>query len=260
MKNFNKPITEGYAFDMNSYIKTAWIKVNSEMGTYVGFTLLFFIISAAVSLIPWLNFISSFIQTLLAAVFFIYAAKQKEGNAEFKDFFGGFSFVLPLFLFSITYLVLLLPGFLLLFGVAFPIEDFITIASGGGNDPEMVKGIVKSMVNSTTSFSGVISSLLAIVYFMYIAASYVLVIPLIVLGKLDFWPAIKVSRRTIGNNFMAALGMLLLVGIAIAAAVIVTCGLGTLIALPVMYVVYFEMYDQIYESHYTEIDTEEDRE
>ena len=260
MKNFTKPITEGYAFDMNSYLKAAWIKVNSEMGTYVGFTLLFFIISASVSFIPWLNFISSFFQTLLAAGFFIYAAKQKEGNAEFKDFFGGFSFILPLFLFSIGYLVLLLPGFLLLFGVAFPIEDFITIASGGGNDPEMVKGLVKAMVNSATSASGIISTLLAMVYFMYIAVSYVLAVPLIVLGKLDFWPAMEVSRRTIGKNFMPALGMLFLVGIAISAAVVVTCGLGVLIALPVMYVVYFEMYDQIYESHYSEIDTEDEME
>ncbi len=260
MKNFSKAINEGYAFDMSSYIKTAWSKVNSEMGTYVGFTLLFFIISVLVSFIPWLNFISSFFQTLLAAGFFIYAAKQNDGTAEFKDFFGGFSFILPLFLFSIAYLVILIPGFVLLFGFVFPIEDFITLASGGGNDPEMVKELVKAMLGNVTSASGIISSLLAVVYFLYIAVSYVLAVPLIVLSKLDFWPAMEVSRRTIGKNFMPALGMLFLVGIAISAAVVVTCGLGVLIALPVMYVVYFEMYDQIYESHYSEIETEEDQE
>ncbi|MDE0772378.1 MAG: hypothetical protein OSB25_09295 [Salibacteraceae bacterium] len=258
MKNFNKAINEGYDFDMSNYIKSAWTRVNNEMGTYVSFTLLFFIISIVVSLVPLLNFISSFVQTLLAAGFFIYASKQKEGTAEFKDFFGGFSFILPLLLFSIAYLVLLIPGFLLLFGLSFPIEDFLTLASGGGDDPEIVKELVKSLLANSSSTSGLISSLLAMIYFLYISVSYILSVPLIVLGKLDFWPAMEVSRRTIAKNFMPALGMLFLLGLGISVATVVTCGLGLLLAFPVMYIVYFEMYDQIYEVNYSEIDSEED--
>jgi len=69
----------------------------------------------------------------------------------------------------------------------------------------------------------------------------------------------EVSRRTIGKNFTPAVVMLLLLGIGISIATIVTCGVGLLVAFPMLYLVYFEMYNQIYETSYSEMDTEENK-
>ena len=233
--------------------------VKAQIGTYVGYTLLFFIISSVITMIPVLNYMSSFIQLLLGAGFYIYASKQQNNTAEFKDFFGGFSFILPIFLYTVTYLVILLPGFVILFGFVFPFNDFVSILTGGSNSPEILEQLGKSLLANTASTSGILSTLVAVIYFLYVGVSYILALPLIVIGKLNFWPAMEVSRRTIGKNFTPAVVMLLLLGIGISIATIVTCGVGLLVAFPMLYLVYFEMYNQIYETSYSEMDTEENK-
>ncbi len=246
MKNFSKPYTQGYNFDMNGYIKGAWAKLNAGMGPYIGVTILFVVISILVSFIPLVNIVSGVIQSMLTAGFFIYSSRQQEGRAQFNDFFGGFNFALPIFLYSLVYLAILIPGFLILFGFAFPIEEIIALITSGGNDPEMIRQLGDSYFKSITSGSGLAAIIVAAVYFLYFGISYVLVIPLIVNAKMDFWSAMETSRRTISKNFIPALIMNLLLGIGIAAAIIVTCGIGMLFAFPFIYLVYNEMYEQIY--------------
>ncbi len=246
MKNFTKPITEGYSFDMNAYFKGAWRTLNAKMGAYVGVTILFVLISVIISFVPLLNIVSGFIQTLLTAGFFIYAAKQKTNSAQFSDFFGGFQFALPIFLYSIVYLIILIPGFALLFGFVFPFSEVYELISSGSVRSEDYAELFTATLSNITSPASIAAIILATVYLFYFSISYLLILPLITVGKLEFWPAMEVSRKTIGKNIVPVIGMFILLGIGVGAFVIVTCGVGLLFAFPFIYLVYFEMYDQIF--------------
>lgn len=109
---FNK----GYNTDIGEYIRQGFRIFEKDVGNFIGYTALYFIISIVAGIIP---FGSLLVAGPLTAGFFIVARKIRKGEAyEFGTFFKGFDYFVPLLLYSLIggiltalgFLALILPG------------------------------------------------------------------------------------------------------------------------------------------------------
>jgi len=80
---------------------------------------------------------------------------------------------------------------------------------------------------------------------IYLAVGYIFVLPLVIDKKLDFWPAMEVSRQVVHKQwwpmFLFAIVMLLIVCLGALA-----CGLGLIIAMPVVYAAAMYVYEDLF--------------
>lgn len=109
-----------YQFKMGDYINKGFDIFKKEPGLFIGFTLLYLVISIVLSVIPFVGAIANMaISAPLGAGFFIVAHKiNKNETHSFGDFFKGFDSFMPLFLAGLVgglitllcTLLLILPG------------------------------------------------------------------------------------------------------------------------------------------------------
>jgi len=80
---------------------------------------------------------------------------------------------------------------------------------------------------------------------IYLAVCYIFVLPLVIDKKLDFWPAMEVSRQVVHKNwwpmFLFAIVMLLIVCLGA-----IACGLGLIIAMPVVFAAAMYVYEDLF--------------
>lgn len=80
---------------------------------------------------------------------------------------------------------------------------------------------------------------------IYLAVSYIFVLPLVIDKKLDFWPAMEVSRQVVHKDwwsmFLFAIVMLLIVCLGA-----IACGLGLIIAMPVVFAAAMYVYEDLF--------------
>ena len=80
---------------------------------------------------------------------------------------------------------------------------------------------------------------------IYLAVGYIFVLPLVIDKKLDFWPAMEVSRQVVHKHwwsmFLFAIVMLLIVCVGALA-----CGLGLIIAMPVVFAAAMYVYEDLF--------------
>jgi uncharacterized membrane protein len=158
-------------------------------GGFVGFCLLHFLIQWLLNRTSHLGAVASVaITSPLLMGNFIVSAKLLHGQTpEFRDFFAGFQYFLPLLLLSLVAGVFIAIGTMLL----------------------------------------VIPGLYLIVAYMF--ASY-----LVVDRRLDFWPAMELSRRTVTPQWFGYFAFVLLVALLNLAGA-VALGVGLLVTIPVSF-------------------------
>lgn len=218
-KNTDNLIREGYSTDVSSYLGRGWEIFQQNVGGFVGFLIIIFLINVAFGAVggvldpaandpaseqmpsgisALLSVINSVISVPLNAGFYVVAFKLVKRRATtFSDFFRGFNYFLPLLLASIVTGIFILLGLLLL----------------------IVPGI-------------------------YLAVAYSFTVPLILERKMDFWQAMETSRKLISKRWFSFfwLGLLVfLINIAGALA----CGLGLLVTVPLTYCTYVAAYENI---------------
>lgn len=80
---------------------------------------------------------------------------------------------------------------------------------------------------------------------IYLAVGYLFVLPLVIDKKLDFWPAMEVSRQVVHKHwwpmFLFVIVMLLIVCLGALA-----CGLGLIIAMPVVFAAAMYVYEDLF--------------
>ena len=123
---------------LGDYFKTGWGLFKQFPGGFVGFCLLYLLIQAALHSISYLGAVASFVvSTPLLMGNFIVCAKLLQGQqTDFKDFFSGFQYFLPLLLLSliaglfigIGTLLLIIPGIYLI--VAYMFASYLVVDRG----------------------------------------------------------------------------------------------------------------------------------
>ncbi|GAB4383308.1 MAG: hypothetical protein Kow00121_44950 [Elainellaceae cyanobacterium] len=219
-KNIDNLLREGYATNVSSYLGRGWEIFQQNVGGFVGFVIIIFLINVAFTLAggvldpaasnpsseqtpsgisALLSAINSVISIPLNAGFYIVALKLVKRRATtFSDFFRGFNYFIPLLLASIVTGIFIVLGFLLL----------------------LIPGI-------------------------YLAVAYTFTSPLIIERKMDFWQAMETSRKVVTKQWFSFLWLGILVFF-INVAGALACGLGLLVTVPLTYCTYVAAYENIF--------------
>lgn len=124
-------IARGYNTDAGKYISEGYQIFEKDMGKFIGFTALYFLITSAAVFVPFGPILLS---GPLTAGFFIVARKIKKNESyDFGAFWKGFDFFVPLMLYtlisgilgSLAFLAFIIPGIYLFVGWSFAIPFII---------------------------------------------------------------------------------------------------------------------------------------
>ena len=185
---------------LGDYFKTGWGLFKQYPGGFVGFCLLNLLIQGVLNSLSYVGAVASVAVTSpLFMGNFIVSAKLLQGQTpEFRDFFAGFRYFLPLLLLTVV-----------------------------------------------SSLAIIIGTLLLIIPGIYLAVAYLFAANLVIDRRLDFWPAMELSRRTVNPRWFGFLGfMLLLVLLNLAGAVLL--GVGLLVTIPVSFCAVTVAYAEIF--------------
>lgn len=80
---------------------------------------------------------------------------------------------------------------------------------------------------------------------IYLAVAWTFALPLVVDQKLDFWPAMELSRKVVTRHWWAVFG-LVLVNVLLFLLGAAACGIGVLITVPVAFGAYAYAYEDIF--------------
>ncbi len=209
-------IDENYEFRFGDYISRGFTLMGRNPGGFIGFFLIFIVISLVLAVIPILGtLISLVISPALSIGPYNVAGKvdRNESN-EFGDFFKGFDRLWPLFLTSIlTGLIVIaaaLPGLIIMFAGGFSLLE--------QDEPSSLMWV---------------GMLLMILPAIYLGVSYVFAPMFVWFYEMEPWPAMEASRKIVSKQWFMVLLFLFAVGL-IAMAGLILLGVGILYTLPAM--------------------------
>lgn len=188
-----------YEFKLGQYLGRGWEIFKSNALSFIGFTLLSFVILGVLSaVLPFplgggsmedgqggLGIVSQILlQLLIPGVYIVAFQIARSRPTAFGDFFKGFNRALPILLLAIVSGLFILIGFACL----------------------ILPGI-------------------------YLAVSYMFSLPLLLDKNLDFWPAMETSRKLITKKWFTFFGFSLVLGLINIAGVLLL-GIGSLVTFP----------------------------
>jgi hypothetical protein len=212
-------LTQGnYTVDIGAFISRGWELCQSNLGAFIGFTLLTAIIGFVLGLIPLVGTIASAIigGPLNAGGLIVALKTAKQQPVQFGDFFKGFqnAYFVPLLLTSIV-IGLLIGLFFIPMGIAIALID---PSSQQAPNPTLLGVLIVSM-------------LIGLAGALYLGVSYFFAIPLVIGRRMEFWPAMETSRKIVGRKWVSFFGFALVLGLINFAGALL-CGLGLLITAP----------------------------
>jgi hypothetical protein len=203
-------IENGYALRVSDYISGGFQMVKDNLGLFVGYTLITFIINGFAAVVP---FGALAVSAPLTAGFFLAANKINNGyELEFADFFKGFDYFGQLVVYSLIFILLFaalaVPSGLLVFSM---------IAFDFNEGPAILFGLIFGL------------AILAVV--IYLAVSYMWAPHLILFARKKAWESMETSRNIIKQDFWNFVGFGLLLGL-INIAGFLCFGVGLLYTIP----------------------------
>ncbi|HHM21151.1 MAG TPA: hypothetical protein ENJ20_03915 [Bacteroidetes bacterium] len=221
-------INEGYDFKFGDYISRGFDIVKKDWGAFLGFTLIFFLITIVVSIIP---FIGSFAYNLfigppLVVGYYIVAHNLWNGRTtKFSDFFKGFDYIGQLALTALVQgliiLVCFIPFILALWKSGL-VEWYVEALS----DPMAFRGNLPPTVEWWHYL------LLLPVFYFSIAYSWSYLF--VAFYKMSFWDALESSRKLITRQWFLVFVFMIVAFFIMMAGVLALC-IGILFTLPAFY-------------------------
>jgi hypothetical protein len=206
----------GRSFAIGDVISRGWNVVSANLGLAIGATALVFVVMVVAGIIPCIGSIISIVVQgpMLAGLWVIFLKLHRTGTASFEDVFAGFQMFLPLFLVTLVQTLLTIVALIPAFGLFF---------LGGvlSNESEALGVLLMG-----------IGTLVALVPAIYLGVSWAFALPLVADKKLDFWPAMELSRKVVQKHFFNVFGLMLCIGLIVLLGFIALC-VGILVAIPV---------------------------
>lgn len=211
----------GYEVKIGDYISRGYEIFKANMGAYIGYTVLYFLITTVVNMIPLLNIISSLVISPCLMFGFHLVSKQiSQENTipTFNTFFGGFNYAGKIIVISLiillVFVVCMLP-FLISVG-------FSVIALRDSDSSEIIAAILAGPL----PILGV--GLLVMAYF---GVSWCFASLIGVFHNKESWAAMEISRKLVGKNWFMIFLFLIVVGILTAVGFLLL-GVGIIFTFP----------------------------
>jgi len=242
-------VNEGTPFQTTDYISQAFAIVNKNAGMFIGFTVVYLIISSIVGQIEQLIFgqlnlsiLSTLLQAILIPGFFIVARRINQGKTiDFKHFFEGSKKAQNLvgvgILVRLIGLIPVVPVLLSLFMNDNIVEQVVDFYAG------LPYGEFNIPVISTIS---IILFFVAIVGSFYIGVIYFFAMPLALFTTLGVWESMEASRRVASSKFFPILALSLLNMLLIIVGILMIV-IGVLYMMPVVIITTYVAFEAMFQ-------------
>lgn len=206
-------IEQGYEFRIGDYISEGFSILQKQLGLFIAFTIVFFLITMGAQIVPFIGVIAStfFLSPPLVAGFYLVSHKIKMGeNVTFNDFFSGFTYLGPLALATLVLIIFYL-GAMIPFVMAVGTSIFLGEFTGFDMFPFW--------------------SFFLLLPLVYLGVAYSWASLFIVFYKMDFWPAMEMSRRIVTKNWWQVFLFAIVIGLVNMAGAL-ALGIGLLATIP----------------------------
>ncbi len=249
---FAKVRETGYQVEIGTLLSEGWNLVQQNLGSLIGFGIVsFFIIIIAAILLSFIPIVGNLINNVLIGVliagFYTFFIKYYiDGFAAFSDFFESFQDAVQIGLASlISSLLSSIPAVIIIVIVAI---IAVSLGASGAVDFAEIKNGNFDSIGGVLFFVGFIVILLITIPTLIISMFYILAPLLIITHKIDFWPAMELSRKLIMKNLWGNFGLFFVLGI-INLLGAIPLGLGLLITIPLTYASIFTLYVNLLEKN-----------
>lgn len=220
-------LQQGYSLDAVRCIQEGWEILKQNLGSFIGFTLLTVLLSVVSICFCFIPFI--FAGNLLAGPYSVSMKMLKRQPVTFENFFDGFrnsnfpQILLTTLVIGAITTVVYIP--------VYAIQLFINLSSDSLNDPRLL------------AIYG-LATLVGWVAVIAISIIYVFAVPLILDQRLEFWPAMELSRKIASQRWGSFLGLFILLQLLNFAGALL-CGLGLLLTTPLYFCAITAAYHQV---------------
>ena len=250
----SKVLTEqDYELDILGCFTRGWELVKNNMGTLFVGALLYFLIEIAFNAlanIPLLGMvfsIANFIISgpLLGGVFYLFLRALRDEAVEVGDVFSGFRRAFgQLFLGTLVPALLiglcLLPFLIVFFVKLYPFFGHLEhMQPGTPPDAETIAALKSVML------TGLPLLVLGTIPAIYLSVCWKFTLPLIIDKELDFWTAMKTSRKQVTKHWWHVLGLVILIGLLNFLGLLLCC-VGLLFTLPIGFAALMLAYETIF--------------
>jgi len=229
-----------YELDILGCITNGWELVKNNMGVLFVGALIYLLIEGAIGglssipLIGSLFSIANFIISgpLIGGVFYLFIRAIRQEPAEVGDVFSGFrrgfgQLFLGTLVCSLLIGVCMLPFIIIFLVKFFPLIGHLQqLQSGTPPDRETVVALESIFLTTLPVL------LVCAIPAIYFSVSWKFTLPLILDKELDFWTAMKASRKQVGKHWWSVFGLTILISLLNVAGMLLCC-VGLLFTFPI---------------------------
>lgn len=229
-------LAQGIDFKFGDYISQGFSLLQKNLGGFIGFTLVFIILSGVVGLIPIVGPIANslFISPALTVGIYLVARKlDRNETTEFGDFFKGFDFIGQLALTALVMGAIILLS-LVPFGIA--------VWDSGLFD--WYQDAIQYRVDASDLPSIPIWSYILLLPAIFLGIAYSWSYLFVAFHGMSFWDAMEASRRILMKIWPVYFAFTIVVGLIMAAGIILLC-VGLLASLPAGYCMFYAAFADV---------------
>ena len=185
------------SIDIGSALSRGWALLQAHMGVLIGATVLGWIVSIGLSIVPVLGWVVGFV--ILGGLDYMFLRRIRGQDVEVGDVFAGFNLA------------------------------FINLS---------LAGLVKTVLI-------LVGCLLCILPGIYLGVGYVFALPLVIDKKMEFWPAMEVSRRVVHEHWWSVFALVIVLAI-VAFLGSLMCIVGLIITVPLASAAFMYVYEDLF--------------
>jgi hypothetical protein len=195
-RQVQRAIDQDYDFRFSDYISKSFDIVKGNVGLFMGYTALFFLIMMVLGFIPFVGTLGTVVLSPCLTVGFYLAAKKTEDQLplELGDFFRGFDYLSPLVIAALIQFGIILAVLIPFFAVIFLTLD--------------INGLDNGDLGAFPWWAFIL--MVPIIYF---AIAWSFAPQLIVFQKMRAWDALEASRKIVSKQWFVFLGFTLVIAI-----------------------------------------------
>ncbi|AFM03098.1 hypothetical protein Fleli_0634 [Bernardetia litoralis DSM 6794] len=251
---FAKVRETGYRIEIGTLLSEGWNLVQRNLGPLVGFGIVSFfiaiIVATVLSFIPAVGGLANnvFFSVLIAGFYTFFSKFHKEQFATFSDFFESFQDGVQISLCGLISSILSsIPAIIMIILV---VIIGLALGAGGIIDVDALeRGDFESLFDNVLAIFVIFIVMMLITIPTLIVSMFYILAPLIIIThKIEFWPAMEMSRKLIMKNIWGNVGFFFVLGI-INFIGMIPLGLGLLITIPLTYASIFSLYVYLLEQN-----------
>ena len=233
-------LTRDYTLDIGACISNGWSLVMTNFGVLFVGALICLLIQTAIGLLGAIPFIGPLfslanlfiVGPLMGGVYYLFLQTLRRQPASVGDVFAGFKLNFAQLCLGYLVVVLLIIACLLPGVVVAAVAIVIPILR---HQPPNVLHIA----------AGALGVLICLIPVIYLSVSWMFVLPLIVDKRMNFWPAMETSRKTVSKHWWLVFSLLIVCGL-IKVVGVLACGVGVLFALPITFAAMMYAYESMF--------------